>query len=98
MSSGSRERVSVSAMARRYPLVAFFVLAFAFSWAVWAPAVFLSRGASDPQTSSALLHLLGSLGPMLTAFAAMALAGGYVGFRELLGCVFRWQIGLGWWV
>jgi membrane protease YdiL (CAAX protease family) len=88
----------VSAMARRHPLVTFFVLAFAFSWAVWAPAVILSRGASDPQTSSALLHLLGSLGPMLSAFVVTALAGGHAGVRELLGRVFRWRVGLGWWV
>ena len=85
-------------MARRHPLVPFFVLAFAFSWVVWAPAVFLSRGASDPQSSSALLHLLGSLGPMVSAFGVTALAGGYAGFRELLGRVFRWRVGLGWWV
>src|SRR5215211_5850310 len=55
-------RVSVSSIARRRPLMLFFVLAFAFSWVVWAPAVFLlPHGASKPQTSAALLHLLGSL-------------------------------------
>jgi len=76
----------------------FFVLAFAFSWVVWAPAVSLSSGPSQPQTSAALLHLVGSLGPMLSAFVVTALASGSAGVRELLGRVFRWRVGLGWWV
>jgi membrane protease YdiL (CAAX protease family) len=83
-------------MARRHPLIVFFVLAYAFSWAVWAPAALLSLGTSKPQTS-ALLHLAGGLGPMVSAFVVMALAGGYVGVRELLGRVLRWRVGLGWW-
>src|SRR5829696_3401892 len=73
-------------MARRHPLILFFVLAYAFSWAVWAPAALLSGGTSEPQTS-ALLHLVGGLGPMASAFVVTALAGGYVGARELLGRV-----------
>lgn len=83
-------------MARRHPLILFFVLAYAFSWAVWAPAALLSGGTSEPQTS-ALLHLVGGLGPMASAFVVTALAGGYVGARELLGRVLRWRVGLGWW-
>jgi len=65
----------------------FFVLAFAFSWVVWAPAVFLfPHGASEPlTTSAALLHLVGSLGPMVSAFVVTALVGGSAGVRELLG-------------
>ena len=90
-------RLSVSSMARRHPLMLFFVLAYAFSWAVWGPAVLLLRGTSEPQTS-ALLHLAGGLGPMASAFVVTALAGGYAGIRELLGRVFRWRVGLGWWV
>src|SRR5215208_6162757 len=84
-------------MARRHPLILFFVLAYAYSWAVWAPAVLLSRGSSEPQTS-ALLHLAGGLGPMASAFVVTALAGGYAGIRELLGRVVRWRVGVGWWI
>jgi membrane protease YdiL (CAAX protease family) len=79
-------------------MVLFFALAYAFSWVVWAPAVFLSRGASDLQTSSALFHLAGGLGPMVSAFVVTALSGESAGVRELLGRVFRWRVGLGWWV
>jgi membrane protease YdiL (CAAX protease family) len=89
---------ATKAFAKGHPLVLFFVLAFAFSWAAWAPAVALSRGPSEPQTLAALLHLLGGLGPMLSAFVVSALAGGVAGIRELLGRVFRWRVGLGWWV
>ena len=82
---------------RRLPTAYRFVLAcalaFAFSWVAWAPAVVLSRVPSEPQTLAALLHLLGSLGPMLSAFVVTALAGGFAGVRELLGRVFRWGSG-----
>ena len=59
---------AAKAFAKGHPLVLFFALAFAFSWVAWAPAVVLSRGPSEPQTLAALLHLLGGLGPMLSAF------------------------------
>ena len=89
----------MSAIARRHPLMLFFVLAFALSWVVWAPAgLLLPHGASEPLTLAAVLHLLGSLGPMLSAFAVTALVGGSAGVRELLGRVFRWRVGFGWWV
>jgi membrane protease YdiL (CAAX protease family) len=35
---------------------------------------------------------------MASAFAVTALAGGYAGIRELLRRVFRWRVGVGWWV
>ena len=76
----------------------FFVLAFASSWVVWAPAVFLSGGPSEPLTLAALLHLVGGLGPMASAFVVTALGGGSAGVRELVGRVFRWRVGAGWWV
>jgi len=79
-------------------LLFFFVLAFAFSWVVWAPAVFLARGPSEPRTLAALFHLAGGLGPMVSAFVITALAGGSAGVRELLGRVLRWRVGVGWWV
>jgi hypothetical protein len=89
---------ATKAFAKGHPLMLFFALAFAFSWVAWAPAVFLSGGNSQPQTLAALLHLLGSLGPMLSAFVVSALGGGFAGIRELLGRVFRWRVGLGWWI
>src|SRR5215213_907716 len=89
---------AAKAFAKGHPSVLFFVLAFAFSWVAWAPAVVLSRGPSEPRTLVALLHLLGGLGPMMSTFVVTALAGGSVGLRELLGRVFRWRVGLGWWV
>ena len=83
----------MSPAARRHPLVLFFALAFAFSWVVWgAPAVLFSRGSSDPQTS-AVFHLAGSLGPMVSAFVVTTLVGGSAGVRELVGRVFRWRVG-----
>jgi membrane protease YdiL (CAAX protease family) len=90
---------ATKAFAKGHPLVLFFVLAFAFSWIVWAPAVFFPQlGASGARTPAALLHLIGSLSPLASAFVVTALAGGHAGLRELLGRVFRWRVGIGWWV
>ena len=47
---------------------------------------------------AALLHLVDGLGPMASAFVVTALAGGSAAIRELLDRVFRWRVGVGWWV
>jgi hypothetical protein len=60
---------------RRHQLVAYFALAFVASWAIWAPAVVLSRGAIDPR-ASAYFHLAGSLGPMFSALVVTRVVGG----------------------
>jgi uncharacterized protein len=88
---------ATKALAKGHPLVLFFALAFAFSWVAWAPAAFLSGDNSEAHTLAPLLHLTGSMGPMLSAFVVTALVGGSVGVGELLGRVFRWRVGLGWW-
>lgn len=77
-------------------LVAFFVLAYALSWA-WAVPFALThqvvqRGQAWPTHYPALL------GPALAAFAVTAWTTGRAGIRDLLARILRWRVALRWWL
>lgn len=67
---------------RRHPLVAYFVLAYALSWASWIPLAL--RGAVVVPGSGTPTQIPGLLGPALAAFLVPILAGDGVGLRSLL--------------
>jgi membrane protease YdiL (CAAX protease family) len=69
----------------RHELVAFFVLAFLFSWYPWIIA--LARGKTSGPNP---------LGPLIAALIAAAIADGRSGLRELLGRIVRVRFGLRW--
>jgi CAAX protease family protein len=69
----------------RHQLIAFFVLAFVFSWYPWIIAIVRGR-TSGPNP----------LGPLIAALIVTALAEGHAGLRKLLGRLVRARIGLGW--
>ena len=50
---------------RRYPVVAFFLLTYVFSWSVWLLAVPIAAGAGPGPR--ALVHYLGLAGPPVAA-------------------------------
>jgi uncharacterized protein len=69
----------------RHELIAFFALAFLFSWYPWLIA--LARGrVSGPNP----------LGPLVAALVVAGLASGWPGIRELLGRIVRVRFGLQW--
>jgi uncharacterized protein len=72
---------------RRQPLVAFFVLAYAFSWSL-SLVYLLTR--SGP----AIL----SCGPFLAAAAVLGTTRGRSGLKSLVASMLRWRIGFRWWV
>jgi uncharacterized protein len=90
----------------RYPLVSFFVMAYAFSWIVWSPWVLGEDGAnvlppalSVPSSAARLLVAAGILaGPTLTAFIMTATTEGREGVRRLLGRLVLWRVGLRWYL
>ena len=70
---------------RRYPLIAFFVLAYAFSWWPWPLyALDLIPG-----------YIVG-FGPFLAALVVLAPTRGKAGILGLLKAMVRWRVGLVW--
>jgi hypothetical protein len=66
--SGERavRRGGVRAVAVRYPVASFVVLAFVVSWAAWGPLL-ADRQGWVQWSASTYLHLLGGLGPLVAA-------------------------------
>jgi membrane protease YdiL (CAAX protease family) len=75
---------------RRYPLVTFFLLAFAITWVVWVP-----RAAGVP------VGVVGDAwtwAPAIAALLAAALTGGRAALRDLGERLVRWRVGWQWYV
>jgi membrane protease YdiL (CAAX protease family) len=90
----------------RYPLISFFVMAYAFSWIVWSPWVLgedgaqvLPPGLSVPTSAARLLLAAGILaGPSLSAVIMTATTEGRDGVRRLLGRLALWRVGMPWYL
>jgi membrane protease YdiL (CAAX protease family) len=72
---------------RRRPLVAFFVLAYAFSWSLSVAYLFTHSG-------PAIL----SCGPFLAAAVALGLTSGRGGVKTLFASMLKWRVGYRWWL
>ena len=99
----ARDRVRT--VVARHPLVAFFVLAYAMSWAAWTPYVLSANGLG--LWTYRFPTILGSgqlvgiapgayLGPLGSAFLVTALADGRPGLRIWRGRLTRWRVGARW--
>jgi membrane protease YdiL (CAAX protease family) len=76
---------------RRNELLVYFVLTFAFSWAVQLPLALAAQGvisASPPMAA----HYLAAFGPLLAALVVTLSSRGVNGTRELFGRLLRWRI------
>ena len=78
---------TITAFVKRRPLIAFFVLAYAITWAL-VPLVSISFA----------FPVLGLFGPALAAIAVTATTEGGSGVKALLSCVVRWRVGWLWYV
>jgi membrane protease YdiL (CAAX protease family) len=83
-------------LVRSSPLLLFFVLAFAFTWAYWVPRALASRGWLDVNVPDALAVVAG-YGPALAAVIVTALTSGRTGLRELGRRLVLWRVGVQWW-
>jgi membrane protease YdiL (CAAX protease family) len=74
--------------------ILFFILAFAISWAIWAPLV------AFPQRAEQLnfLLLIGAYGPFLAAVITSLVYSGWTGLWRWLKSVFRWRIPVRWYL
>jgi uncharacterized protein len=78
---------AVVTLIKRYPLTAFFVLAYALSWLVY-PLLQVSP----------FLGFAGLFGPAVAALVVVAAAEGKTGLRDLLGRILRWRVRVRWYV
>ncbi len=81
---------------KRHPLLAFFLLTFVFSWAVWMPlaAPGLSRFSISPRQA----QMLGAFAPSLAALIVTAATGGVRALQALFGRLLIWRVGAAWYV
>jgi uncharacterized protein len=95
---------SVIRTLRRYPLAAFFTLAYLGSWIVWLPmllagnTLLLPPWAVPPGLKFLLTVLAPFAGPTLAALVMTAALEGRAGVRALLGRYVQWRFGLPWYL
>ena len=77
----------------RFPLVAFFVMAFLFSWIAVSPLILNRTLPVEP------FQILGALvGPTLSAIIVTAILEGRKGVGNFLKRYFQWRAGFTWWL
>jgi membrane protease YdiL (CAAX protease family) len=86
-----------------YPLVSFFVLAYALSWLAWSPWFLSEAGTGllpfDGGRFSTILNIAALvLGPTLSALVVTAASEGRGGVRRLLGRIVLWRVGFRWYL
>lgn len=78
-------------------LIAFFVLAFAFSWSIGIPLALAQQGVIQPLLPT-WTHYLVAFGPLLSAFIVTAATQGIAGVRDLGRRMLRWACPKWWFV
>ncbi|ELZ88298.1 CPBP family intramembrane glutamic endopeptidase [Haloferax sulfurifontis] len=74
-----------------HPVAAFFIGAYAYTWIISAPAVFM-----EPSWTAAILIYVGSFGPPVSAAVVTWLRGDDV--REWASQITKWRVGWKWWI
>jgi len=94
--SWPEERIDPMSVVRRHPLMAFFVLAYALSWLLESPLVFLSD--SVTATQNLVVRILASNVPSAVAIVLTAIVLGRGSLRKLLGRLLIWRVDPGWYL
>jgi uncharacterized protein len=81
---------------KNHPVIAFYILAFVFSWLGWIPQALYGRGLSS--FDSPLLNFLAVGGPTLAAVTVILLIKEKGGLRKLFGALFKLRISIIWYV
>ncbi|MFN8444990.1 MAG: type II CAAX endopeptidase family protein [Caldilineaceae bacterium] len=87
--------MEASKLIKQYPLLSFFVLAYAISWLLWLPLVAAAEGWIGPV--SRYWHLVGSLGPALAAILFAWLLEGKSSVQQLVAGMTKWRVSRLWW-
>jgi membrane protease YdiL (CAAX protease family) len=83
--------------ATRRDLVAYFLLAYAISWAIAIPLAAAKQGWIDWQPPFAI-HYLVAFGPMLSAILVTCATAGIESVKRLLQRIVRWPLQRRWWL
>ena len=86
-------RTTTTATTRAFPLVAFFVLAYALSWIILVPA-----GLGLLPDSAGILAWLSPFGPAGAALVVTALTGGRTAMGQLMWRMVQWRVGIHWYL
>lgn len=89
--------VDRSNLAKRHPLLMFFILAYAISWAIEIPLALRAQGVIHVPIPFGV-HYLAAYGPMLAAIIVTGRTGGKEGLRELWGRMLKWRVRPMWWL
>jgi membrane protease YdiL (CAAX protease family) len=89
--------VQSSSRNRTRDLVAFFFLAYAFSWLVGVPLALSNQGIIEPLLPE-WTHYLYAYGPMLAALLVTGLSEGREGLRDLGSRMILWKVRPIWWI
>ena len=88
---------------RRYPLISYFVIAYAGSWVVWALFVLSLKGSGllpfhAPASFLVLIGIGTFSGPTVSALVVTAATAGRAGIVRLLWRIVQWRVGLSWYL
>ena len=103
-SASSPSVYGLSVWMRQHPIIAYFTLAFAVTWALHTPMVLGRNGLGIfpyevPMALFVILFILGAVaGPTLGAFLVTNALDGKEGRRKLLRRYGQWRVGLPWYV
>src|ERR671917_2046839 len=86
----------LSSVVKRHPLITFFVLAYAFTWIIESPLVFLTD--SVTATQGLVIVILASNVPSAVAIVLTAILFGRGALRKLLGRLLIWRVNPLWYV
>lgn len=90
------------AFAKRHPLTAYFILAFALMWVFVVPIMLSQRGLGIitlPDSLMDVFLLVATFsGPLPAALIMTTLIDGREGRRQLIRRMFQWRVGLGWYL
>jgi membrane protease YdiL (CAAX protease family) len=76
---------------RKNSVAAYFVLAYAATWAIWLPLAASAQGWFGWKLPYALFYL-GSFGPLLASVVMTVLTEGGAGLRSLAGRILKWRV------
>jgi len=83
---------------KRYPIIAYFVLAYGIAWVFWLPLAASSHNLLPVRLPAAVFYNLAALGPLLAAIIVSGAEGGKPAVRTLLGKVLKWRVGIRWYL